>query len=47
MRIDGVLRDITARKNAEDAIQNERVLLRTLIDNLPYAVYVKDAIIVK
>ena len=42
VRIDGVLRDITARKNAEDAIQNERVLLRTLIDNLPYAVYVKD-----
>ncbi len=34
--------DITDRKRAEDAIQEERNLLRTLIDHLPDAVYVKD-----
>lgn len=42
VRIDGVLRDITERKLAEDEVEKERILLRTLIDNLPYAVYVKD-----
>jgi PAS domain S-box-containing protein len=35
--------DITARKQAEDLLQQERNLLRTLIDNLPDYVYVKDA----
>ena len=34
--------DITDHKRAEDAIQEERNLLRTLIDNLPDAIYVKD-----
>ena len=34
--------DITDRKRAEDAIQEERNLLRTLIDNLPDSIYVKD-----
>jgi PAS domain S-box-containing protein len=36
------VRDITERKKAEEALQNERNLLRTLIDNLPDMVYVKD-----
>ena len=35
--------DITARKRAEESLQQERNLLRTLIDNLPDFVYVKDA----
>jgi len=34
--------DITKHKKAEEAIQRERILLRTLIDNLPDTIYVKD-----
>jgi len=34
--------DITRHKKAEEAIQRERILLRTLIDNLPDTIYVKD-----
>lgn len=34
--------NITAHKEAEEAIQQERILLRTLIDNLPDAIYIKD-----
>jgi PAS domain S-box-containing protein len=37
-----VIRDITEHKLAEEALRYERNLLRTLIDNLPDAVYVKD-----
>jgi PAS domain S-box-containing protein len=35
-------RDITERKHAEDAFHSERRLLRTLIDNIPDAIYSKD-----
>jgi PAS domain S-box-containing protein len=35
--------DITKQKQAEEDIQHERILLRTLIDNLPDTIYVKDA----
>src|SRR5207245_5287928 len=35
--------DITARKRAEKALADERNLLRSLIDNMPDYVYVKDA----
>ncbi len=38
----GIARDITEHKLAEDALSRERLLLRTLIDNLPDAVYAKD-----
>lgn len=34
--------DITRHKKAEEAIQQERILLRTLIDTLPDTIYVKD-----
>lgn len=34
--------DITRQKMAEEDIQRERILLRTLIDNLPDTIYVKD-----
>ena len=37
-----IVRDITERKQAEDALVQERLLLRTVIDNLPDAVYAKD-----
>ncbi len=35
-------KDISARKIAEQQIKSERNLLRTLIDNLPHAIYFKD-----
>jgi len=38
----GIQRDITENKLAVEAIKNERKLLRTLIDNLPVTIYVKD-----
>ena len=34
--------DVSARHLAEDAILHDRALLRTLIDNLPATIYVKD-----
>ncbi|MCP4691059.1 MAG: PAS domain-containing protein, partial [Desulfobacterales bacterium] len=39
----GVFWDITVRKQAEIALAEERNLLRTLIDNIPAFIYVKDA----
>ncbi len=38
----GIFRDITDRVQVENTLANERSLLRTLVDNLPVAVYVKD-----
>ena len=38
----GIQRDITQNKIAVETIKNERKLLRTLIDHLPDAIYVKD-----
>ncbi len=37
-----VIRYAVERKRAEEALVRERILLRTVIDNLPDAVYVKD-----
>ena len=39
----GISRDITDLKNAQDALASERNLLRSLIDNVPDYIYVKDA----
>jgi PAS domain S-box-containing protein len=41
-KIIGSMRDISRRKKAEETIQRERIMLRTLIDNLPSIIYVKD-----
>lgn len=38
-----VLSDITEKLKSEKAIADEKILLRTLIDNIPDAIYVKDA----
>lgn len=40
--LEGLILDITARKLAEETIYNERVLFRTIIDNIPDAIYTKD-----
>ncbi len=42
MSLLGVTRDITERRKAQDKLRDERTLLRTLIDNLPDYIYVKD-----
>ncbi len=41
-RLVGTLQDVTDRKRSEAALQQERNLLRTLIDRLPDFIYVKD-----
>jgi len=38
----GISRDITEQKAAQDALEAERNLLRTVIDNLPDEIYVKN-----
>ncbi len=35
-------RDVTERRQAEETLRNERLLLRTLIDNIPDSIYSKD-----
>jgi len=35
-------RDITKQKQTEETLNNERIILRTIIDNLPDAIYAKD-----
>lgn len=36
------IQDITSKKQAEENVSQERILLRTLIDSLPDTIYVKD-----
>ena len=38
-----LINDITERKNTEEKLISERKMLRTMIDNLPDTIYVKDA----
>jgi len=38
----GLTRDVTAAKDAEEKLKEERNLLRTIIDHLPSRLYVKD-----
>jgi PAS domain S-box-containing protein len=42
LHLDGVLTDITDRKQVEEALARERDLLLTLMNNLPDYIYVKD-----
>ncbi|MEI8114581.1 MAG: PAS domain S-box protein [Bacteroidia bacterium] len=37
-----IVRDISKRKEAEEKLQNEHLLLRTIIDNIPDSIYTKD-----
>jgi len=39
---EGVIKDITERRKAEEDLRNEQLLLRTLIDNIPDSIYYKD-----
>jgi len=39
----GINIDVTQQKQIEEEIRQERILLRTLIDNLPGTIYIKDA----
>jgi two-component system sensor histidine kinase/response regulator len=41
-RLDGVLSDISERKDVEARLQHERLLLRSLMDNLPDAIFITD-----
>jgi len=41
-RLIGAFQEITDRKRIEARIEGDRLLLRTLIDNLPVGIYVKD-----
>ncbi len=38
----GVSRDITSSKKIEEELESERIMLRTLIDNMPDRIYAKD-----
>lgn len=38
-----LIQDITQRKEAEHAVQRERILLKTFFENIPALIYVKDA----
>lgn len=38
-----VMVDVTDRKQAEEAVMRDRTLLRTVVDNLPDRIYVKDS----
>jgi len=42
MTVFSTWRDISKRKLAEETLDNERLLLRTLIDNMPDVIYSKD-----
>ena len=39
----GIARDISARKQAEEALERERYLMNALMDNVPDGIYFKDA----
>src|SRR5262249_1883707 len=43
LQLDGILADVTAPRQAAQALEQERQLLRGLMENLPEAIYVKDA----
>ena len=37
-----IARDITEKKKSQEALREERLMLRTVIDNIPDSIYVKD-----
>jgi PAS domain S-box-containing protein len=43
LAVQAVIRNITERKQVERTLASERILLRTLVDNLPDQIYAKDS----
>jgi PAS domain S-box-containing protein len=43
LQLDGILTDFTERRQSEEKFREERQLLRSLMENLPETIYVKDA----
>lgn len=43
MRYDGILRDITERKSAEELLENQNRLFNTMLDTLPIGIFMIDA----
>ncbi len=39
----GIIQDVTEKKKDEKTIRDERILLRTMIDNIPVRMYTKDS----
>ena len=42
LQLNGILADVTDRKHAQEELEFERYLLRTIMDNLPDTIYFKD-----
>ena len=44
LQIDGVILDITERKQAEVELQSTQAFLNSVVENLPFGVFIKDAV---
>lgn len=43
IQFDGIIRDITERKSAEEALENQNKLFNTMLDNLPIGIFMIDS----
>jgi PAS domain S-box-containing protein len=42
LALEGIIIDISNQKGTEETLENERLLLQTIIDSAPFCIYVKD-----